>query len=75
MAPLPKIDSEGLRAAKREGAARVSSVTRVRKKINAHDDWTDALAQEIVNHLLARAHGRVSDLYKEVADIIQCRVQ
>lgn len=35
MAELPKIDSEGLRLAKREGAARVSSVVRVSK----HNCW------------------------------------
>jgi hypothetical protein len=32
MAELPKIDSEGLRLAKREGAARVSSVVNVSRQ-------------------------------------------
>lgn len=45
------------------------------KKVLARDDWTDDLAREIVNYLLSRPFGRVSDLYKETADIIQRRVQ
>ena len=37
MAELPKIDSEGLRLAKKAGSARVSSVVRVSKSECKHD--------------------------------------
>jgi hypothetical protein len=44
MAELPKIDSEGLRLAKSEGAKRVSSVTRVSR---TESWWCESCSVEV----------------------------
>ena len=55
MAELPKIDSDGLRAAKRAGDARVSSVTQVnlndRRDINWRLGWIDRRRKELQDGL------------------------
>ena len=48
-------------------------VVRPRTAVEVREDWQEALAREIVDYLVARPYGRITDYYSEVAKIIEKR--